>query len=317
MIRRLAIAACIPTIALLTALSAAAPASAGAGAGCSGSSCSVDISQFITLKGDVGSGAGYVPVNVEPPPCLWNPIGDATTGSQYIINFFNGVNPGPSGAYQTGASFNQAKDLLANPKPGTWYELPVNPAASPAAQMECYKLPLFAFVPPGQTPPMPPIPGQILAEFAYNNMAIPTPNLVINPANTGFVNLGTYVWQSGGTGAVSVTAALGNQAWATVTATPGSMAISTNGPGAVSSNCGPQGSKYPVGNPPASAGAGTSPDCGVLWQGTTSGATITGTVIWHVTWTASDGTGGTLPDIQMQGQSAPFPVQEIQSINGG
>ena len=317
MIRRLAIAACIPTIALVTALSAAVPASAGAGAGCSGSTCSVDISQFITLKGDVGSGAGYVPVNVEPPPCLWNPIGDATTGSQYIVNFFNGVNPGPSGPYDTGASFTQAQDLLKNPKPGTWYELPVNPAASQAAQQECLKLPLFYWVVPGQTPPMPPIPGRILAEFAYNNMAIPTPNLVVNPASTGFVNLGTYVWQSAGTGAVSVTAALGNQAWATVTATPGSMTLSTDGPGAVSNNCGPQGSKYPVGSPPASAGAGVSPDCGVLWQGTTSGATITGTVTWHVSWTASDGTGGTLPDIQMQGQSATFPVQEIQSINGG
>ena len=193
MIRRLAFAACIPTVALLTALSAATPASAGAGANCTGSTCSVGISQFITLKGDVGSGAGYVPVNVEPPPCLWNPIGDQTTGSQYIISFFNGVDPGPSGPYGTGASFQQAKDLLKNPKPGTWYELPVNPAASPAAQQECLKLPLFYFVPPGQTPPMPPIPGQILAEYAYNNMAIPSWRLVVNPASTGFVNLGTYV----------------------------------------------------------------------------------------------------------------------------
>lgn len=318
MIRRLVIAAAFPAAALLAALAvlaAAGPASAGAGANCSGNSCSVDISQFITLKGDVGSGAGYVPVNVEPPPCLWNPIGDATTGSQAIVSQWG---PNPPSNFQIDQSYKQAQDLLKNPAPGTWYELPVNPNASAAGQAECLKLPLYAWVPPGQVPPMPPIPGRILAEYAYNNMAIPTPDLVINPARTGFVNLGTYVWQSAaGTGTVSVTAALGNQAWATVTAVPSHLTISTDGPGTVSNNCGPQGSKYPIGQPPASAGPGTRPDCGVLWTGATNGAIITGTVTWHVTWTASDGSSGTLPDIQMQSQTASIPVNEIQSVNGG
>lgn len=315
MIRRLAAAACVPAAALLAVLSAAVPASASSGAGCSGSSCSVSISQFITLKGNVGSGAGYVPVNVAPPPCLWNPIGNAVSGSNAIIKEWA---PNPPATFQIDQSYALAKKLVKNPQQGTWYELPVNPNASAAGKAECWKMPLYAWVPPGQTPPMPPIPGKTLAEFAYNNMAIPTPKLVLNPASSGFVNLGTYVWQTaGGTGALSVTAALGNQAWATVTATPGTLALSTDGPGAVSNNCGPQGSRYPVGQPPAGAGAGTRPDCGVLWQGATKGATITGTVTWHVTWTASDGTSGTLPAIQMHGQSATVPISEIQSVNGG
>lgn len=314
MIRRLMITIAAPATALLAALAAAAPASAGSGAGCSGNTCSVDITHFITLKGDVGSGAGYVPVNVAPPPCLWNPIGDATTGSQAIVSEWS---PSPPSNFQIDQSYAQAKKLLANPQPGTWYELPINPAASAAGQAECLKLPLYAFVPPGQAPPMPPIPGQILAEYAYNHMAIPTPSLVTNPASTGYVNLGTYVWQTAGTGQpLSVTASLGNQS-ATVTATPSKLTISTDGPGTTFSDCGPQGSHSPLGKPPASAGPGTPPDCGVLWHGTTNGATITGTVTWNVTWTATDGTGGTLPVIQMQGRTAAIPVNEIQSVNGG
>jgi hypothetical protein len=81
MIRRLAVTLGIPAVALLTALSAAAPATAGSGAGCTGSSCSVDIGQFIKLSGpNVGPGTGYTPVSVDPPPCLWEPIGDASPG---------------------------------------------------------------------------------------------------------------------------------------------------------------------------------------------------------------------------------------------
>ncbi len=316
MIRRLAITLGVPVAALVTALAVAGPASAGAGAGCSGSTCSVDISQFITLKGDVGSGAGYIPVNVEPPPCLWEPIGDATSGSQAIISEWG---PNPPTTFQIGQSYALAQQLIKKPAPGTWYLLPVNPNASPAGKAECLKLPLYAWVPPGQVPPMPPIPGQILAEYAYNHMAIPAPRLVTNPVATGYVNLGTFVWQNAATaGPVSVTAMLGNQAAATVTATPSHLVIRANGPGKAFSNCGPQGSRYPLGTVPAGAsGPGIAPDCGVLWTAPATGASITGTVTWTVTWRATDGTGGTLPAIRMQGRTAPIPVSEIQSINGG
>jgi hypothetical protein len=314
MIRRLVITLSVPAVALLTALSAAAPASAGSGAGCSGSTCSVDLSQFITLKGDVGSGAGYVPVNVDPPPCLWNPIGDATSGSNAIISEWG---PNPPTDFQIDKSYAQAKTLVKAPVPGTWYELPVNPNASAAGKALCWTMPLYAWVLPGQAPPMPPIPGQTLAEFAYNNMAIPTPALTINPTNVGYVNLGTYVWQAQGSpGTLAVTASVGAQS-ATVTAKSSGLTIGTSGPGTPANNCGPSGSGYPVGKPPANAGAGTRPDCGVLWNGSASGATITGTVTWTVTWTATDGTGGTLPPITMRGQAGPIPINEIQSVNGG
>lgn len=319
MMRRSLIALSSIAAALLTTFSAAAPASAGSGAGCSGNTCSVDISQFIKLSsstGSVGSGAGYVPVNVPPPPCLWQPIGDATSGSQAIVSEWG---PNPPSTFQIDQSYKQAKGLLKNPAPGTWYMLPVNPNASAAGKAQCMTMPLYAWVPPGQTPPMPFIPGSTLAAYAYNHMTVPSPQLVANPTTKGYVNLATYIWETGAaTGPISVTAALGNQNSATVTATPSKLVISTDGPGKAFSNCGPNGSKYPVGTVPASAsGPGTAPDCGVLWTAPDASAVVTGTVTWTVTWSATDGTSGTLPDIQMPGQTAPIPVSEIQSVNGG
>lgn len=319
MMRRSAFALGAVAAALLTALSMAAPASAGSGASCSGNSCSVDISQFITLSsktGSVGSGAGYVPVNVAPPPCLWQPIGGATSGSQAIVSQWG---PNPPSAFQIDQSYAQAKKLLKNPSPGIWYMLPVNPNASAAGQAECLKLPLYVWVPPGQVPPMPFIPGRTLAEYAYNHMAVPAPRLVANPAAKGYVNLATYIWETGAAaGPISVTAALGNQESATVTATPSRLVITADGPGRAFSNCGPNGSKYPVGTVPASAsGPGIVPDCGVLWTAPDATAAVTGTVTWKVRWSATDGTGGTLPGIRMPGRTASMPVSEIQSINGG
>jgi hypothetical protein len=320
MIRRLAITFGVPAAALLIAASAAAPAAAGSGAGLSGGSASVYLSQFVKLTGTgVGSGSNYTPINVDPPPCLWNPIGDAISGSQYIINFSNGVNPGPGGLYQTGATFTQAQELLKKPVPGTWYELPVNPAASAAGQAECLKLPLFAWVLPGQAPPMPPIPGLTLAQYAYNHLAVTKPVLQANPAGKGYVNLGSYVWNTSQAGPLTVTATLqGTGQYATVRAIPSRLTISTSGPGTAYSNCGATGSHYPVGNVPGSVGPGTPPDCGVLWRGPSTGAVIRGVIVWTVQYTAYDSPGWTrLGAIRMAGAMPAMPINEIQSVNGG
>ena len=153
----------------------AGPASAGAYVGCTGSTCSVSLNSLIMLKGDVGNGGAHVQLPVPPPPCLWQPIGDTTTGSDPIIQQFGSVAPGtPFGVYQ---SVQRAKKLLkVKPAPpGTWWQLPVNPAASKAAQKLCQTLPLFDFTPPGQVPPTPPVPPQTLADYAYNRMGIPAP----------------------------------------------------------------------------------------------------------------------------------------------
>jgi len=332
MMRRIALAGIIATA--LPVLLLAGPASAGTGVGCNGPSCSVWLSSFIKLSGDYTSGTGsaQVPLNVPPPPCLWEPVGDTIAGAHYILSQFPGAVPGlPYGVYE---SVQQARQQLKNGgPPGTWYELPVNYASGPAGVAACLKLPLYAWVPPGGVPPMPPIPPRILAAFAYNHMLIPQPTLTTNPARKGYVNLATYVWANwagqAGTvtqranpnGTYSVTATLGAQS-ATVWAQPAptGFTVHVGGPGTpYSAGCGIDGSKYPVGKAPAGAGPGQAPDCGALWRATTTGATITAAVRFNVTW----GTGilhgpgpNGLPPIQITSRPVTVPVAQIEGLNG-
>ena len=322
--RRLAIAALV-FAGLLTSLLTAAPASAGSGVGCQGAGCSITLTQLIQLKGDQGSSAGaqHTPVDVAPPPCLWEPIGDATTGSEAIIQEYGNNPPTILGV---AASVTQAKALLKNPTPGNWYELPVNPAASPAGQAACMRLPLYYWaVTPAQLP-VPPVPPKTLAAFAYNHMRIPVPTAEVNPANKSYVNLASYVWghwaRSPTTGqydAYKIMAQLGQQV-VTVWAQPASLSVTTVGPGQTFSDCGPHGSRYPIGHPPASAGAGTAPDCGVLWDAPDASAGVSVAVRWSVTWGVGNlnGPGGNaLPPITMASLQHAVRVSEIQSINGG
>jgi enoyl reductase len=327
MMRRISIASVI-LAGLVAPLLTAGPATAGSGVpGCTGNDCSIQLSDLIHLKGDHGSGRGHVPVDVPPPPCLWEPIGDQVSGSNAIVDEWGND---PPTSFGVDKSVAQAKDLLKNPVDGEWYELPVNPAASEAGKQECLKLPLYFFAQPGAPLPTPPIPPRTLAALAYNHMTIPDPDLRISPAAKGYVNLGSYVWGTWADSqltnrpdAYGVTASLGGvtvTVWAQVAA-HGAFAVSANGPGtSYSAGCGAGGSQFPVGDAPASAGAGTPPDCGVLWRGPDATAGITATVTWKVSWGNGelDGPGpNALPDITTVGQSANIAVGEIQSVNGG
>jgi len=117
---------------------------------------------------------------------------------------------------------------------------------------------------------------------------------------------------TGRPGSYEVTATLGNETvsvWAQLAAR-GAFSVRANGPGVSYPGCGPGGSHYRVGHVPANAGAGTPPDCGVLWQGPVARATVQATLRWTVSWGAGVLSGpGTrpLPPIPVTGQSAPFP----------
>ncbi len=311
MIRRLLIATAATAAGLLAPLAAAPPAAADTIVGCHGNSCSVGLDEFITYKGNYSlNGTSHLQVTEDPPACLWVKIGDAITGSNYIISQF--PNPPTTLSFGIYDSVQQAKKLLANPQPGTWFNLPINPAAGPAGFQACLKLPAFVFVPPGGTPPMPRVPPRILAEYAYNHMVIPAPTLTTSPANKGWVNLATFVWTNSPQQR-HVTATLGNES-VTVVARPVSTAITASAAGLpFTAGCGPNGSRHPEGHPPVT-GPGTPPDCGVLWQVPTTAATISATVTWDVAW----GPGNhPMPPIPMTGTSPAMGVQEIQTITGG
>jgi hypothetical protein len=317
--RRVTIAGAAVALGLLAPLAATAPpATAGTGVGCGGSNCSVDVWKFVHLTGHVNPRGNERtnPIDIPPPPCLWNSIGDATTGSNYILSEFGTVTQGDS-LYGVYDSVQQAKKLRDNPQPGTWYELPINPAAGAEGAKECLKLPLFAFEPPGVAPPMPNVPGIDLAEYAYNHLIVPTPDVITNPEGKNWVNLATFVW----TGQPDVTqytatATLGDE-HATVTATFDHTTVTASGPAKVFTHCGLLGSGKSQDDPPAT-GPGTPPDCGVLWRGPTTGGSITVDVTWNITWTATDGTANNpaLPPIEQVHTKANIQVAEIQSING-
>ena len=318
MISRVVIAGATVAAGVLTAFAATSPAGAAAPApappaGCNGPTCYASLKDFITIGGSgysPGGGSAPVPYNVPPPPCLWEKIGDATTGSEAILQAFPDVGPGDT-EFNLYASWKQAKALLKAPQPGEWYELPINPAAGAAGAAACMKLPLYDFVTPGNAPPMPPIPPRDLALYAYDYLRVLAPTVTTSPAATGFVNLATFVWARVASGNLFVTVSIGHQS-VTVVATAGKPVITATA-GTPFNNCGPGGSRFPAGHAPAT-GPGAPPDCGVLWTTPVAGATITATVTWTVTW-AGDGQGGRLNAIPMRTTSNPIDVQEIQSIN--
>lgn len=317
MIRRFAAVAAAAATGLLAALVIAAPASAGSWEGCVGPTCSAGASSPVHLTGNRKG-----PVYLAPAPCNWSPVGNQAKGSHYVISYYNGKEPGPN-VPRAGSSFQEAKGLLKNPQPGSWYALPVNPDAPLASQHQCERLPYFVFVPQGEPIPKVAPTGRLLARYAFSMMRIPDPTLTLNPAGKSYVNLATYVWADWNPSwftnrkdLYQIVARAGND-WARVSATPSDqLTIDVTGPGTPYKNgCGTFGSQYPVGHAPANAGAGTPPDCGVLWQSSDSNATITVTVTWNVTWQASNNRSGTLPAITVRRQ-VQVPVNEIQSVNG-
>jgi hypothetical protein len=319
MIRRVALAGIAAAAVLPAMVLVASPAGADTVIGCQGANCSISLSQFIQLKGSYTEGAGSAtsPVYVPPPPCLWEPIGDTLSGANQIIGQYGNMTKADDflDIYE---SVQQAKKQVKQGGPaGTWYLLPINPAAGAAGAAECLKMPLYAWEAPGQVPPMPPVPPKTLAAYAYNHMLIPPPDLTLSPANRGYVNLATYLWlnwQNHPDGTYHVTATLGNQS-ATVTARAASVSVDPPADGAAYSSCGPDGSKYPVGKAPSDAGPGQPPDCGVLWNKATTGTQVTATVTFNVNWTGG-GQGGTLNPITITSNPANVSVAEIQNLNG-
>ena len=355
--KRLAVFFAIFTIgALLPALPAAATSGTGSsqsasGQCTSGSSCQAQLSQWISVK---GSSASPTPtfnntVAITPPPCLWNPIGDATVGSNAIIGEW-GKDPKQAPTnFQINQSVQQADDLLKKPAPGEWYELPVNPNASTAGQAECLKLPLYAWVPPNQVPPGVNIPPQTLAQVAFASVQTPTVSDVqLNPVGNSETNLPTFVRATladgGGLKATPdgkhaytwVTAQLkgGNEA-ATVWVISDSLILT---PGNLNANvyngCGhteqtANGVTLGSGTPAdqmAQTQANQAIDCGVTYRepGT---STLQVSVGWTACWAPVDNANGAPPPAGCQavpgaGNLTPaingknVNVQDIQSVNG-
>jgi hypothetical protein len=325
---------------LATPALAAAPASAGSGTssvGCTtGDSCTVMLEKMVQFSGaNYSPGANNLVVDITPPACLWEPIGDAHTGSQAILSIY-GTNP--PDLYQIPHSVQVARGLVNTqpPTPGEWYELPVNPAGTAAQRQECLTQPLYAWVPLGQAPPQINIPPQTLAQLALAKMALPTAgDMILNPASgQTYTNLPTYLRVTLGGGYqmfrgmpyATVTATLGNTA-ATVWAEPSRLQVSASGGTQYkpdTTHCGYLGSTQINTAQAANAGPGTPIDCGATFLSPAAWR-LTATMTWRACWAPvaggnppAPGNCRPVPGAQLNGLNwnKAVTVNEIQSVNG-
>jgi len=199
--RRFLLAGLLALAGLSAGWLAAAPARAADGSssvGCStGSSCYIELQRMIHFGGDYSPGANNVVVNITPPTCLWIPIGDAHTGSQYVLNSYGNTDPGPGALFDGHHAFAEAQQLVnANPMPaGEWYYLPVNPADNPAQVQDCLNQPLYFWDVPGQPLPGVQVPPRTLAQMAIAKMLLPgAGQMRLSPASgNSSSNLPTFV----------------------------------------------------------------------------------------------------------------------------
>jgi hypothetical protein len=338
-------------LAILTGLAACAVAlpslSASAADGSSsvncstGSSCEIMLEHMIRFGGkNYSPGAENTVVDITPPPCLWIPQGDAHTGSQVVIDFYNNTDPGPDALFDGEHAFTEAKQLVnENPiPPGTWYELPVNQNDTQAQVQECLAQPLFFWDVPGAPLPGINVPPQTLAQLALAKMNVPQAGrMILSPATgNSYSNLPTFARTTlsfraelgaGGMPYVTDNAQLGDQAatvW--VRATPLQLSTSDTSARLDTAGCGYLGSREMVTNPGAVArtGANGTADCGVTFRqpGTPN---VTATLTWQACWAIGIHDGPPPAGCNPVPGAALNPVnwarnvnvREIQASNGG
>jgi hypothetical protein len=287
------------------------PGGSGGLTGCSGQSCYASLWQYIQLSGTPGayttgsvrSGGPYVAM--PPPPCYMEPM---FSGPQFyqLWKQGNGQAVGPSGVNPETAYNHwipQIKGYRAN-NSGYWWTTVINLQVPGGCS-----LPLIAWVPNGAAPPLPQVPAVDLADYAYNHMTLPSPQLTVNPVTRSYVSLPTYVWAAIRNGTnQQVTATLGAQS-ATVTANAGQLSLAISGPGSTYSPCPATGSSSPLGQPPKNSGPGTTPDCGVVFSAASPAATISASLSWGIT-----SNYGGFPAIPVTANKT-VSVAEIQGLN--
>ncbi|AZM57667.1 hypothetical protein DMA15_13950 [Streptomyces sp. WAC 01529] len=184
----------------------------------------------------------------------------------------------------------------------------------------CDKQPFW--VDEGKTPEEPlAVTPEILAEYAYDELPVPSTEITMAPQGTTKVNLPTWVWlDKAKFKKVSVTASIpGSGLSATTTAEPMSLSIA---PGTEDAETYPASGECPIedhriGVPRAKGTpADTDPPCGVKYLRSSGDGSydLQATVTWKITWTSTTGEDGDLPEGRF-GADQQVEVEEIQSIN--
>jgi hypothetical protein len=165
----------------------------------------------------------------------------------------------------------------------------------------------------GDPPPVPPIPPEILVQYAYREMDLPAPQIGWNPQRRGdaatFVNLDTWVWLDESPVQLEVNASAGGNT-ARVEATIDTMTVSA--PYADPVTC--EGAGVPW-SPSASGG------CAIVF-GRSSAihpgqvTPVTVDTHWAIEWFANGVPRGAL-EPQTTTATNPIPVAEVQTVVSG
>jgi hypothetical protein len=186
----------------VTLLALIAPGTAHAGTGgpggvtCTGgSSCVIQLETDVHFSGNRGFGTNNPGVTIDPPPCQWEPLGNAQVGSAAIIYNLENVQEidGPLTAQQQQELTEATKIKAQNPQ-GEWYGGPV----AVTAGANCGANPSYSWVAAVNgvaNPPPVPLPAKTLAELAIAVMQIPAAGTkTTSPAGgTTYSNLPTFI----------------------------------------------------------------------------------------------------------------------------
>ncbi|CAM5383703.1 hypothetical protein SALBM135S_06983 [Streptomyces alboniger] len=204
---------------------------------------------------------------------------------------------------------------------GMFWAAAVNPNRKDDPEASaCDKQPFW--VDEGETPKEPlAVTPKILAEYAYDELPVPSTDVTMAPEGTTKVNLPTWVWLDRARfKKVSVTASIpGSGLSATTTAEPVALTLD---PGTEDAETHPASGECPIedgkiGTPRAKGTPGdTVPPCGVSYLRSSGDGSyeLGATVTWKISWTSTTGEGGDLPDGRF-GTDQQVAVEEIQSVN--
>ncbi|WP_432423124.1 hypothetical protein [Streptomyces pseudovenezuelae] len=279
-----------------------------------------------------------VDVNWKPPACWYEPV---FTGEELkaFVDESDGV--GDVGIHETWVGKGLWTDHYQDGKPetnfdDTWSTAPgykdynvgkdgyfwrsVAPDVEDPDSWDCGKI--MFWQDPGQVPKVPNAPTpKMLADYAYNQIQVPSTEIEVKPAAKSTVNLPTWVWLDKATfQEIKVRAELPRtNLWAETTAKPVALHLDPGTDDATtypaSGNCkfNDDGS---IGTPYTKGSADKTPPCGITYLHATDGKPyhLKASITWQITWEGTDGATGDLPDGTFE-TTQDMNVQEIQAIN--
>jgi enoyl reductase len=265
----------------------------------------------VRYSGDTG---GDNPLSPSGPPPCWYVPGEG--GPQFWSRLHR------ANYQSTGTTIDPGADVdkHRHDTKGKWWF----PDGMPGATGDACRSSLApeVWVPEGDPPPPQHVTAAQLAMAARAVLLLVPPHTQVNPAppKRSYVGLATWVWAAPEKKIRQVTASIPALALsATVTATRGGLQLSPGTGDGTRYELHPPGGMCPgVGRP--YTGATQTPPCGVTYQRSSAdlpnrGYTLTASFTWTVTWTGSDGTGGTM-EPGTYGDDVNIPVGEVQSTTG-